>query len=682
MEIYKLLTKKKILLLLLAIYICTLVLFVRQNPALGNYDEEYVTNYSSEIEEILNASDNLNSFSIFNVEDSFSERNIEKTKNDFSKIADINVTKLSGLALENYFRFDEADIAIFIGAVFIALACLDERKKALQCVLHTCSKGRGRLAARRIGTMFFATAFFTLVVKLSLLVTANVKYGGNIISDLSQPVQSVQKYFMLTYSLTIGQFCIVKYLYSVLSCFLAALIVWSFFWIIDNFMAAMGGVLIFGLVEYGLYTWIKTGQGAENLHYCNIFYNCMDARLWSEYKNLNIASSPVDKMFVNLILELALLILTGCVAILVAHFRYPIASRRLGSGRVVQKVTAWYSGVRSGLQEKLSVMMAEFYKLMVSQKGILVAAGIIIALIYINPIPDVKFMGFQEGYNDFIHEYVGEPSEKSEEGLAELQALVDEEDARHMQVLELYDEGKASAQDAATSGMLHSSLEYRRNLLEKLMEQTQYVQSVREYKGIDAWYVNYYEYSNLLEDEKIINMLLLLLSISLISGACVSAEKKTDMGKILHTTYIGRKRMLKNKLLVAGIYSALIYGVMIYLRLAAVWATYKFEGLGAPVQSYPDLAAVSVPISMRAYLILYYLIKMLTVICWADGVVLINMRVDSKLASIVTVVLGAALYILIKTVGYQYAVIPCFVLTLGAIILEQRRWMVSYEISD
>ena len=140
--------------------------------------------------------------------------------------------------------------------------------------------------------------------------------------------------------------------------------------------------------------------------------------------------------------------------------------------------------------------------------------------------------------------------------------------------------------------------------------------------------------------------------------------------------------MLKNKLLVAGIFSALIYGVMIYLRLAAVWATYKFEGLGAPVQSYPELAAVSAPISMRTYLILYYLIKMLTVICWADGVVLINMRVDSKLASIVTVVLGAALYILIKTVGYQYAVIPCFVLTLGAIILEQRRWMVSYEISN
>ena len=86
--------------------------------------------------------------------------------------------------MENYFRFDEADIAIFIGVVFIALACLDERKKALQCVLHTCSKGRGRLAARRIGAMFFATAFFILVVKLSLLVTANVKYGGNIIRDI------------------------------------------------------------------------------------------------------------------------------------------------------------------------------------------------------------------------------------------------------------------------------------------------------------------------------------------------------------------------------------------------------------------------------------------------------------------------------------------------------------------
>lgn len=141
MEIYKLLTKKKILLLLLAIYICTLVLFVRENPAYGKYDEDYVADYSTKIEEILNASDSLNSFSIFNVEDSFSEKNIEKTKNDFSKIADTNITELSGLALENYFRFEKADIAIFIGTILIALACLDERKKVLQCVLHTCRKG-------------------------------------------------------------------------------------------------------------------------------------------------------------------------------------------------------------------------------------------------------------------------------------------------------------------------------------------------------------------------------------------------------------------------------------------------------------------------------------------------------------------------------------------------------------
>ena len=185
-----------------------------------------------------------------------------------------------------------------------------------------------------------------------------------------------------------------------------------------------------------------------------------------------------------------------------------------------------------------------------------------------------------------------------------------------------------------------------------------------------------------MEDEKILNVLLLLLSISLISGACVSAEKKTDMGKILHTTYAGRNRMIKNKLVTAGLFSAIIYGVMIVLRLVSVWKTYKFEGLGAPVQSYPELANVSLSISMGNYMILYYLIKMLIVICWVDCVVLINMRMDSKLASIVTVVLGAALYMLIKTVGYQYAVILCIIITIGAIVFEQRRWMRSYEISN
>ena len=85
MEVYKLFTRKKLMLFLLVIYLVTLVLLWQDKPNNKDYDDNYIDNYQSSISEVISSSDDLSSFSIFAEEDSYSQKNIAKTKEDFTK---------------------------------------------------------------------------------------------------------------------------------------------------------------------------------------------------------------------------------------------------------------------------------------------------------------------------------------------------------------------------------------------------------------------------------------------------------------------------------------------------------------------------------------------------------------------------------------------------------------------
>lgn len=127
MEVYKLFTRKKLMLFLLVIYLVTLVLLWQDKPNNKDYDDNYIDNYQSSIAEVISSSDDLSSFSIFTEEDSYSQRNIEKTKEDFTKISDVEVQEPSGKYLEKYFAFDKINISIFIAGIILAIALLDEK---------------------------------------------------------------------------------------------------------------------------------------------------------------------------------------------------------------------------------------------------------------------------------------------------------------------------------------------------------------------------------------------------------------------------------------------------------------------------------------------------------------------------------------------------------------------------
>ena len=96
---------------------------------------------------------------------------------------------------------------------------------------------------------------------------------------------------------------------------------------IDNVLLSLAIMTVAGLAEYALYVFVLPGYKMELLHYCNIFYIFSKNLFWTEYKNLNILSYPLNSKLVIVAL-LFLLILSICALVFVYGKKsYPVKER-------------------------------------------------------------------------------------------------------------------------------------------------------------------------------------------------------------------------------------------------------------------------------------------------------------------------------------------------------------------
>lgn len=686
MEYYKAIANKKCLCILAVIYVITIVAFLKMDFGANENnienDKEYLSTYRDTIYNVISESDELDSFSIFIKDDSFAKKNIEKTKSDFGRIKDIEVKELSGDYLKYYFGYTRMKLMMLVASICISIIFLDIKSKPLKCLLHSCTNGKTIMAIRRIIAMLSFIVIYSLLIRLTIMLVAIKCYGGNVMKDVGYPIQSIQYFRYLTCRFSIGHFIIVEYLQNMLSCFLVALIVWSIFWICDNYLIALASTFFIGLIEYILYRIIDQGQAVEILHFCNIFYSCLDEEFWSKYKNLNIFKYPISTISSNIIINNLIILFILIVVIIITCIKHPIGSGISASGQWFSRIINQIDNLISIVQEKFGVLGAEFYKLLFSQKGLLIIIGSVWLLIYFNPISEVKFMGFQEQYNSFINSNEKSLNEETYAELNSIKAEINNENERYEENLKLYDDGKISKEEILKSQLIHDGLKYKEDLYEALVEQTNYLEKLDKERNIKGWYINSYGYSMIFQDEGWVNTFLLVLFISLSCSACIYSEKKNGMFKVIHSTYLGRWKMIKNKILVSGIVAVMFYLILVVLKILSVYKSYGISGLQAPAQSFYKLERLIFPMNMYAYIFIYWGVRFLIISCYSSIAILVNLNFNSKLSAVMTVFLGTVGdWIIRKSDAYIFALI-LFICTVILVIMQQKRWLKSYEIRD
>lgn len=685
MEYYKILANKKCLLLLLLLYVCSIIFFAKGDWGVNTNqvedEQNYLASFTQKIDDVLAESDKLSTFSIFKKKDSFSENNIQKTKSDFQTIKNIKVTELSGHYLVPYFAYEGVKYSLLFGSIIIAIMFLEPRAKALKCLINTCINGRTKFTLRRITAISSWFAIYVLLIKITILGVSIICNGGNVFSDWNKPIQCVQSFCYLTKQWSIGQFILIDLAQSFISCLLVALLVWTVFWLCEHFLISLGILFALAFIEYILYVGIRPGQSTEGLHYINLYYNCLDFDFWTKYKNLNICSTPISAYFVNFIFYGICILGIIIVAVTVSIYRYPIRNGIKTSGKVILFVRQKYELILGRIQERFCILGADFYKLLISQKGLMIFIVAIAIFVYRNPLAEVKFVGFQESYNSFIEKNGTVLCDQSYLDLESIQKEINQENERYEKSLKDYEDGNLSDDEALESSMIHDAMAYKEKLYEKLSEQTAYLEQLEQEKNIKGWYVNNYSYKMLLQKEDIINVILLVLFISLMSSACIDSEKN-GMLEMIHSTIVGRKKIFRSKLMVAGIMILLFYGVMIMMRILSVIKSYGISGLFAPAQSYYKLENFPLPINLLEYVILYFGINVLVLICFSGISVIINFYLNSRLAAGVTVILGILGYYIRSLIGGYIFAFVLIVVTVYMVFFQKRRWAQGYEIRD
>ena len=104
---------------------------------------EYVMEYSSYIENIIKQSDKMAGISIFQNKDSYSFRNLEKTKSAYAHLLGIQVQKGNYENIESVMNFKIVDYIIFVFGFMLVWALFEDEKKGLRCISFAAPNGRG-----------------------------------------------------------------------------------------------------------------------------------------------------------------------------------------------------------------------------------------------------------------------------------------------------------------------------------------------------------------------------------------------------------------------------------------------------------------------------------------------------------------------------------------------------------
>lgn len=406
----------------------------------------------------------------------------------------------------------------------VAFALVNENRRGLQQMIYSSAGGRGKLVLEKIAAMLLWAFFITVFFYGGSLAASVVLFHGNLAECLNYPLQSLSMFSSLQWHLGIGEFLLVYLCYRFVILFLVMLVVWTLLFVFGNLLLAAGAAAVIGILSYLSYRLVDASSPVNILRYCSPWYLVMTNGFFTDYKNLNLFSYAVNKNSA----VLAELLLVSGTAVLVGHCRRPCTGRAGGLRRKVEKLGRKVSMFTARFQEKLSLTGVEYYKVFVSQRGSVVILVILAAFVYRTDFTSVQLSGKQEMYQEFLNEHMGIPDEKSKEAVSAVEQELLQVDEDLAEAVRQNQKGELPDWDLIEMRMRYEAYEQEREYFELLQEQTSYLESLKQGRNIQGWYVNVYSYNHLLRCGAELSNLFLVFGIVLLCSGFFPQRINTE----------------------------------------------------------------------------------------------------------------------------------------------------------
>lgn len=590
---------------------------------------EYINKYKNKYNDMKSYAEGTANISIFNKEDGFSKRNVDKTIEDFNGIDNIELQYGNTIWVKALTEYYFADYLLLILIVYMIMQFGIELRSNLIYFIRATKEGRGRLAACRgillTGFTAISVLFFYAGIFISSGIVHNIKY------DFSLSIQSISAFENCILKINVGQFLVLFLVIKFVVMVFLALLIWN---ILGAAKEKKFGLIILGIffvAEYIMYTFIGDNSSINHLKYINIFYWLDTGSLIGGYKNLNIFNHPVNSFRIFVFLVPSMILILEAVCIYKNIYSY-------GSKKGIIKVKKVIDAVRMKLSpviDKTGVFRGEAIKLFVILGGVVIA-GIYIYIGYTR-IDNKPLSKSQEGrIKEFYYgELEGEYSD----------SMVDKADMLILEVEKEYEDIMKSIyvlseEERVMQLMKAQGLQGKISVLNGIRDNILYLKELKNEKGIIGSLYNpdgvNYLFGEASKDSSVVNSIIICSFICIFSGGVYAYERKSNMLKFVNSTLNGREKTKIIKLFWCMLSSA-IYAIIISI-IEYINASGKvgIDGLSGLIQSISSFREFPFEISLGAFIIFVYAIRIICVISVTALVVCISKYMSEIIAGQLT----------------------------------------------
>lgn len=618
MELKRLLYNKKGILIILFLAVLQFITLFY-----GYYNQEPVddampdTQSEKQVQDILDECDRYLGISLFADVDSFAYKNVQKTKNDYSKILSVETADIDTSFLDFFISYETMNYILLGIGMILVFTYMEPGSQGLKAVTNTAKNGRGIRRLKQIFVLIGWSGMIVLILCGGSLLLWLLLTRADGLKVLGFPIQTISSCRLFPVRLSILEYLIGFIFFKWMVMFEFVLIIWFIFLIIENTILAFGTVTILFLAEYVICRLIGMNSSYNILRYCNLWYHLSSNEYLYTYLNLNIGNHPINRHWVILAVILILTAILTMFSYLKGEYS------KIGTSKF--EIPFFFS-LRKCMQKKLNLLTAELYKLLIMQKGFLLLLVFTVFIMNQSDFTNVSNTGYQDMYYSFMDQYKGVPSKESEHYIKTLSKEVNEVTKEYERAEDMYSRGSISADDYLTALIKYDAFYNERKFLSIIEQQQGYLQRLQREKGIKGWYVNTYCYQSILESVLSLKYGLLIVFMILMAFASIKVENDADIFRVLNCTLLGRKCLLHKKLIAVNLVTFIMYIILLTVKFSSALHVYGISALGAPVQSLERYYRLPFSISLLQWIILYYGMILLMIVFASTGVTLLFQR--------------------------------------------------------
>ena len=609
----------------------------------GEALSEYIDSYPDFLVSVRNNADHYNTLAA--LQSGFSAENILQTAKDYEKLSDVQPVFGENKGFVLLSGYITGDIVIVVITLLVTTTFSEEHKKGLTTLIRSTKNGRKLLSFQRCLVILITAFVSSFLMHLACFVVVQFSCGD---MEVFRPIQSVPQFYLCPYPITILDYLI----YSVLIKAFVASVCGLLLYLLSSIMES---VISFGLcgigllAEYLLYSLIRPTSAFAGLKFCNIVALVRTDVFFNKYCNLNMFGKAVHFLTCAIIITAVLFVIIFTFCVLFTSGR--VTEWNFGT-KLVQKIS-------KGISKKapnLPLPLWEVKKVFINQKGAIILAVVLYVAIssafqyrYLLP----KYSQTQEKY---YTKYAGDITLEMQETMAdeyvELQEEYDKLFAQWLATVNI--SGPTLATDALEDTI--KKLQETLTVLELLMEQVQSGLDYTAETGITVQLIKQNIYKLLLLDDIATTeknaLYIMIAMVGIFAGICAN-ETRCNMHPILKTSLKGRRKLTGIKVSIIAVMS-IILTLTIYAPQFLLIGEEGYHDLNATAQSLAFLRFIPFPITILAYLILIFVIRIIAT--FIVGVVVMLISKYSRNA--ITAVCISAAILILPTVLSQTGVLP------------------------